>query len=150
MKNIFIIILVLFLYFFLVFPQINKMHSPDEVNSLVSGLNLSAGRPAFLYSPPLYPALLSATIKFLGFNDMSTRLIGIISVILSCAGAFLISKKVAGNRGNFFWVLFVSILILYIHPMIVQGSLICDIDNTIMVPNIVVFYLFFDDIRAGK
>jgi len=145
MKNTFVIpkfgmiAFVLLLYFFLVFPQINKMHSSDEVNFLVAGLNLSSGRPAFLYSPPLYTALLSTAIKFLGLNNISTRIVGIICVILSCFLVLLISGKIGGERGDLFFVPFISMLILCIHPMIIQGSLICDIDNTIMVPILLLF-----------
>lgn len=132
MRNIVLIILALSFYFLLALPQINRIHSPDEMNSLRNSINLIAGKQTDLYSPPLYEALISIPIRIIGLNNASVKIVGYISVVLSSLLICLVINNIYKDNNFLKPIIFLAILIYCTHPMVIQGSHIIDRDNTIM------------------
>ncbi len=122
-------------YWFLAMWRIGKMFGNDEINYIAMAHRVAGHLPVTdFYSPPLYLGLLFTSVVFFGVNELSLRLVGVLCV---AAGAYFIiriarrlyhSLPYAVAAGS------LAALLYAIHPMTVQGSLLIDIDNTVMTP----------------
>jgi len=100
---------------------------PMAANSIINGKTMS-----LIVSPPLYPAILALCVKIAGNSEAVIRLPGIISFIATLSFIFFIGRKIYPNAAP--QAIILACLLCAIHPMSLQGALIPDIDNTIMIP----------------
>jgi hypothetical protein len=139
------------LYAIISFFSINKPILAEEEffllaaeNIIKDGLPLSLFGPATLH-PPLYFYLLAGFLKVLGPHIYSARLIGVFSFMVSTFLIFKITQFLAKEQGNKYHneiAIFSSFLYTCL-PVVVRGSYLLDIDNTILVPLFLLFIFVF-------
>lgn len=126
------------LYLCLALPKVNQPVTDDEVNEIENAHRLLEGRPINVFVPPLYDIILAGSIAVAGPVPWGMRLPGIASAlatlwlvicIMQCAGCKSRTPVLAAALG------------LAVNPAFVQGSLLVHIDNTILVPLILLWLL---------
>ncbi|MCM8780995.1 MAG: glycosyltransferase family 39 protein [Candidatus Omnitrophica bacterium] len=147
LKDIALIIPSGIIYLAFILPQITRVHTSDELCWLMNGIRCLSGKPVFAYSPWLYSWLISIPMRIWGINDISVRLIGIVSVYLSLFLIYLLIKQMYKNKRQVSLFILIANLLYVTHPMVIQGSLIVDIDNTIMTPAFL--FLIYSLLRLG-
>lgn len=141
------IILLLALGLFSAFSlsRIRQPVTQDELNWLIAAKTYYAdGAPLHLisnkvviYSPYLYLHSVVTAFRLFGESDIVARLPGIISGLLAIIMVFLITKSLSkGNQAERVQWAAISSLLYAITPAVIQGSVIIDIDNTVLVPAI--------------
>jgi 4-amino-4-deoxy-L-arabinose transferase-like glycosyltransferase len=133
-------------YFVLVIPQIQKLFIADEIDFVKTAHGIATtGMPIYmgsgnniqmgLWHPTLYSNLLAASFKIFGVHEWSARMVSVLFTLLTLLVIYLIMKHLAFS--NFSKEL--AILIFLFNPLIVQGSLLIDIDNSILMFFIALF-----------
>lgn len=133
--------------------QLHKTIAQDELWWLVAAQTyLSVGKPLHYmsyeqiqaFSPYLYLFNLVTAMHWFGIQESAARLPGIlsgvVSIILIFLSIILLSPKWSRNRLR--WATFMSFLYA-LSPITVQGALIIDIDNTILIPSLLFLCLAF-------
>lgn len=95
-----------------------------------------------LWHPPAYVHLLALIDKLIGLNPVSARLVGIVCFFLSLILVFEISLKLFKNNPNSKLIAAIACLLFSINPLSVRGSLIVDIDNSILNLTLLFFTYF--------
>ncbi|MBL7196681.1 MAG: glycosyltransferase family 39 protein [Candidatus Omnitrophica bacterium] len=129
MKYFKFIILFFFIYLFLVFPFVGRPLVVDEVHFARyarvpwSFANLGPGG-----HPTFYIDILSFLSQVFGVNGSNLRIVGILCFLLNLVLIYKLSQEIFKNkiRG------ILASLIFALHPMAIQGSMILDIDNTVL------------------
>ncbi|MDP2939639.1 MAG: glycosyltransferase family 39 protein [Candidatus Omnitrophota bacterium] len=139
MKYFKFILVFFFIYLILVFPHIWKPLVADDIyfaNSAKVPLSISDFGPRL--HPPLYLHILRFFSQLFGVFDNGLRIIGIICFLLNLILIYKLSQQAFHNER----VGFLACLIFALHPMAIQGSMILDIDNTVLtvVLMLTVFY----------
>lgn len=93
--------------------------------------------------PLLYVHLLSFIDKFWGINTVNARLIGILCFIITLLFIYFISKKIFEYDNNGRLIALLACFLYSINPMVIQGSLLIDIDNTILTVALLFFIFYF-------
>ena len=133
-------------YFILVIPQIQRLFIGDEIDFVKAANGIATtGVPIFiaegnniqigLWHPTLYATMLAASFKFFGVHEWSARMISVLFTLLTLLVIYLIMRHLTFS--NFSKVL--AILIFLFNPLVVQGSLLVDIDNSILMFFIALF-----------
>lgn len=144
-KN-FLIILFIIFYFVLVIPQITGLFVSDEVDFINAARGVvTSGIPIYegagnvmkigLWHPTLYVNILATSFKLFGVHEWSARIISVIFTLLTLLVVYLIMKYLAFL--DFSKVLAISIFLF--NPLVVQGSLLVDIDNSVLMFFIALF-----------
>lgn len=94
-----------------------------------------------LWHPPLYIYAMAAIFRFAGAGAMQARLLGLASFIGTLVGIYLLSQEVFMDRIDRRRIGLLSCLVFGMNPMAIQGSLIVDIDNTLLTAAITVCLL---------
>ena len=96
------------------------------------------------YSPYLYLHSVVAAFSLFGESEIVARLPGVFSGLLAIIMVFLIIKSLSkGSQAEGLQWAAISSLLYAITPAVVQGAVIIDIDNTILVPTILFLYWTF-------
>ena len=96
------------------------------------------------YSPELYLQLLAWVFTVLGANEATARLPGIVAGALSIGLVFLIIASLCqGTRVERLQWAAVTCLLYAVTPGVVQGALILAIDNTILMPAVLLLCWLF-------
>ncbi|MGB3111993.1 MAG: glycosyltransferase family 39 protein [Candidatus Omnitrophota bacterium] len=141
--------LVLAVYLVLALPGINQPVTDDEIYEIQNAEKLVAGESIQVFVPPLYDCVLTACIRTLGTSPWVFRVPGILSAVLTLLLLFLIGRTIFPGQGGVPAML--SALILAASPAFIQGSLLVHIDNTILVPLILLWlYFVFMYCREGS
>jgi len=145
-------------YLYSVLSRIGQPLAEDELNWLVAAKNLSlTGRP-YLYaytfpgalggamSPHLYLYAIKFAFDLFGIHDAVARWPGILSGFLTLILVFLITRHFIGNEKKeaIPWAA-ITTLLYATTPAFVQGSVILENDNTLLVP--AVLFLVFSFIK---
>ncbi len=143
------------LFTFSFFSRIDQPIGADELNWLVAATNqIKTGFPtlflaphvANVCSPHLYLKLLTSAFQILGPGEATARLIGLFcgfaSLMLTAFITHQLVKKAAPVSNPL--LVFLPPVLLAVTPAFIQGSLILDIDNTLMISAILfLVYLFY-------
>jgi len=85
--------------------------------------------------PPLYMELLRAGVRLFGWGSAEFRAMGMAAFLMTMALVGWLAQRCVPGAGP--W----AMLLWAIHPMAVQGSLILDIDNTVLATAMAAFML---------
>lgn len=138
------------------FSRIRQPVGADELNWLVAATDqIKIGFPtlflaphiAVVCSPHLYLSLLTFSFHIFGPSEAAAHLIGFLSgvacLIMTAFISHQLVKKITPSP-NSLLVLLPSVL-LATTPAFIQGAMILDIDNTVMIPGILfLIYLFYE------
>lgn len=137
----------------LVLGRIRQSLAQDELHYFVAAQTLNeTGVPrqyASLdlvvdYSPHLYAHTVALMFRLFGESEAVARLPGVASGVVAIVMVFLITKSLLRGRGIDGIRLAALVSLLYATtPMLIQGSAIVDIDNTILVPALLGLYWSF-------
>lgn len=133
-------------YLILVIPQIHKLFVGDEVDFVRAAEGIvTTGKPIYtgannktyigLWHPTLYVNILALSFRFFGVHEWSARIVSVAFTLLTLLVVYLITKHL--NLSNFSKVL--AIFIFLLNPLIVQGSILVDIDNSALMFFITLF-----------
>jgi len=93
------------------------------------------------FSPHLYLRIVVLAFSLFGESEVVARLPGVISGLLAIIMVFLITKSFSqGDRAERVQWAALSSLLYASTPATIQGSLIIDIDNTILIPAVLFLY----------
>lgn len=129
MKDIRYIFILFIIYLFFAAPLIGRPLVTDEVAMAQAAkvkwsfADLGPGN-----HPPLYIDILRSFSQFFGLQDNRLRLAGILCFLLNLFLIYHLALELFKDR----YVGFLASLIFALHPMAIQGSMILDIDNTIL------------------
>lgn len=149
MKNklsLLLILGIISIYLILVILQIHKLFVGDEVDFVRAAEGIvTTGKPIYtgannktyigLWHPTLYVNILALSFRFFGVHDWSARIVSVAFTLLTLLVVYLITKHL--NFSNFSKVL--AIFIFLLNPLIVQGSILVDIDNSALMFFITLF-----------
>lgn len=123
-------------YLSLALPKITQPISDDEIYEVRNAERILAGEAVHVYIPPVYDCLLAGVMESIGTEPWCLRLIGIASALLALVVCAALVAEIAPAREG---AALASTLILAVNPAFVQGSLLIHIDNTILVPAVLLW-----------
>lgn len=154
-KNLYHILLfaALGLFVALSLTRIRQTIGEDELVWLIAAKNyFRHGIPYFyespgklaVFSPHLYLLTLVSAFSLFGESDVVARMVGVVSGSLSIIMVFSITKLLShGDRINRERCAFLSCLLYSLTPILIQGSVIMEIDSTVLIPAILFLCLSF-------
>lgn len=155
---IFFVALGLFIVFSL--TRIQRPVAEDELHWLVAAKTLYAeGIPRqylfpdhiAAFSPHLYLHSVVLAFRLFGESEAVARLPGVISGLLTIIMVFFITKSFSqGSQAERVQWAALSSLLYALTPAIIQGSVIIDIDNTILIPAVLFLYGAFAKYQQEK
>ena|GEM_PF-4323733 len=113
----------------------------------VYNIAVNIGEEVGLWHPPLYIYLMALSFKVFGVNIIAARLVGIVSLIISLILIRGIIRRIYPNRHSDIFCLF--LLLTGLSPYIIQGTLLLDIDNTILTTLILLFLYVYLTYRVN-
>jgi len=152
-KLILIIILIVYLLF-VVWSMGQPFHGDEVIFSESAKGILEKGAPIIdmgvnnqnilaLYHVPLYIYIMSGFIFLFGYNPYSFRLVSVIFSLLTIVLVYLIVKEILkDNKNKENWALFASLLYA-LNPLVIQSSILLDIDGGLLNFAIYLFFYFF-------
>ncbi len=106
-------------------------------------LESNFNRLLILSNLPFYVSILSLIDNFFYFNQITARIVGIISFIITAILLYAVSLKVFKNDKDKYLIGILGVFFYSINPMVIQGSLLTDIDTTILLPFLLLFVYIF-------
>jgi 4-amino-4-deoxy-L-arabinose transferase-like glycosyltransferase len=108
-----------------------------------------------LWHPPLYGNLLALWFKIFGETTLAGRLFGLFCAIISLFLCLIIIKEICTyeniNKEDRFFISVLASILYFINPLILQFSLLIDIDNSIQpILILLFFYIFIKNYRNDK
>jgi hypothetical protein len=95
------------------------------------------------WHPPLYLYILAFIDKLAGLNPINARTVGIFSVVIALVLIYIITQNIFPENKHRHFAGLIGVFLYAINPMVIQGSLLPDIDTTILAPLLLFFiYLF--------
>jgi hypothetical protein len=134
----FAIFISVFIYLIFALPSLHRPLVADDAVFAPDSENPQFGLIC-VWHPPLYSDILRILVYFLGIKREQLRFFGVFCFIAILVLIYIISQQVTKKRN----VSFLACLLFTIHPWAIQGSLILDIDNTILVVLLTFFLLYF-------
>ena len=128
---------------------LNLIHKPlqaDEIYFALDAEQLYYGKIGIGH-PPLYSDSLRLMVRFLGLRRENLRFFGILCFMATLCLIYLIGKEMTPGDKKRRSVGLLASFIYATHPMAIQGSLILDIDNSILNLLLTLFVLFFLKMR---
>ena len=134
-------------YLSLALPKITQPISDDEIYEVRNAERILAGEAVHVYIPPVYDCILAGAMEAIGTEPWCLRLIGIVSALLALVVCAALAAEITPGRED---AALASALILAVNPAFVQGSLLIHIDNTVLVPAVLLWiYLLARFARTG-
>lgn len=90
------------------------------------------------WHPPLYQDALRILVRVAGLNRENLRLLGIFCFFLTLRLTYLLVNEVTHNKAKGI----LACILYLIHPLAIQGSLVIDIDSTVLT-TLLMFFLFY-------
>lgn len=147
-------LIIVFILLYLIFPIIswNKLLADFEVGFkyAANAINMKGAKifvnetywnSFFNIHPPLYVYALAAVFKIFGPTTQAARLFGLLCVITTAFLVYLIFKEIFGHDKEVAATL--ASLFYISNPLIIQGSLFLDIDNTILTALMMLFTFLY-------
>ncbi len=132
-------------------PRINQSVAQEDLHKLLAAKALYNQRKAYADSPHLYARSVEFAFRLFGESEEAARLPGILSGLLSIALVFILIRtlipegKTSRNPLAAWGALFYGAT-----PAVIQGSVIIDVDNTILVPSILFLFLAVAKVEQEK
>ena len=126
------------IYVLFAVPSLHEPLMGDSYVLPMHGEYLHDGKIYVPDHPPAYTVLISGIISAVGKNYQWYRLLGITGFIASLLLMYLITNKIAGSPK----AAGLACFLYAINPMAIKGSLITDIDTTILTPILLLFMYF--------
>jgi hypothetical protein len=104
-------------------------------------IDLPSGRD--IWHPFLYQSILILTGKIFGVYLYKLRLIGVVCLIIDLYMLRKIANLMVDNQRDGRLLTFLSCLFFLMIPLTIDGALHIDIDNTIMLPLLLIFFYLF-------
>jgi hypothetical protein len=119
----------------------HKLIYTDEVAFFWDFQRLAAGRwdLAMIPHPPVYTALGGLSVRLFGEGTLALRLPGLLATLASLAIVPLVCWAAARELAVARRAALLAIALLATQPLILQGSLLLDIDNTVMTTAVLAF-----------
>ena len=145
----------IFFYLVSAFSRIGQPIAKDDLHWLVAAKNLYVtGRPTVYFvpnaivahSPHSYLYAIKFAFDIFGIHDPVARLPGILSGLLTLILIFMITKSfIRDDKGEQTQGAALTTLLYATTPAVVQGSVILENDNTLLIPAIL--FLFFSFVK---
>ena len=129
-------------YLFISFSSWSEPIMGDETNfvNAVWSVEDNASRNFLLHSdpefalwhPPAYIHSIWVPVKVFGFSEVSVRLVGFFSFLISLIFIYLIAGRIFKGRANSRGIAAVACALFALNPLALRGSLLVDIDGTIL------------------
>lgn len=104
-------------------------------------IDLQSGRD--IWHPFLYQSLLILTGKIFGPELLKLRLIGLVCLVIDLYLIRKIANLLVDNQREGRVLTFLAYLLFLLIPLTIDGALHIDIDNTVMTPLLLAFFVFF-------
>lgn len=91
------------------------------------------------WHPPLYQDVLRILVHSAGLKRENLRFFGIFCFLFTLPLIYLLMREVSDDRSKGI----LACLLYLVHPLAIQGSLIIDIDNTVLTLLLMLFLLYF-------
>ena len=101
----------------------------------------NTGEEIGLWHPPLYIYLMALSFKIFGVNLISARLVGAISLIISLLLIRFILKSLYPEKYQDVFI--IALLLTGLSPYVIQGTVLLDIDNTILTTLMLLFLYIY-------
>lgn len=140
-------------YLYSVLSRLGQPLAKDELHWLVSAKSLlTTGRPTTYFaseemsygsSPHVYLYSLKTAFDLFGMNDSVARLPGIVSGLVALLFIFLMTKHLIKTKeARIPWAVLATFLYATT-PAVIQGTLIPEADNTLLIPSILLVFFSF-------
>lgn len=116
------------------------VYKNDEISPLTVGL----------WHPPLYVSLLGLSFNLFNQEPQSAHIIGIICFFLNVILIYFICKELFEDKRKRAIIASLAIFLYSTSPFIIKGSLLIDIDNTILAPLMMFFVFIFIRLEKQK
>lgn len=93
--------------------------------------------------PPAYILTLSLFCKIFGLNLTSVRLVGFASILIMALLIYFLSQKLFQKEKDSLLISLLGVFLYLSVPLIIQGSVFIDIDNTILPVSMAIFVIAY-------
>ncbi len=145
-RGIIFILIFIAIYSAFALASIHKPLQADEIFFALDAEQSHYGKIGIGH-PPLYLDSLRLMVKFLGLRRENLRFFAILCFMVTLYLIYLIGKEMTPNHRKGRNIGLLASFIYATHPMVIQGSLILDIDNSILTPLLTLFILSFLKVR---
>lgn len=121
------------LYVVLILGRLNLPLQGDETTHLVPYGSIVGFHPPFFY------LILGSLTNFFHLGGVQLRLLGIICFIITLLLTYFLTKTVSKDEP----VSILAALLFALSPLAIQGSLLIEIDNTVLTVSLMLFLLYF-------
>ena len=137
------LLIILLLYGTLWWMSQGKLIYTDETVFAMDFARVSAGRwsEVVIPHPPLYIGLGGIAVALSGSTFVALRLPGGIAYILTLCLIPLAIHSLVGNRTVAVRASWIALVIFALQPLLLQGSLLLDIDNTILTSALLLYFI---------
>jgi hypothetical protein len=94
-----------------------------------------------LWHPPLYVTTLGLFFRLFNGAPQSAQIVGIICFLLNLILIYFICNELFSQEKRRHFITSLALFLYSLNPMVIKGSLLIDIDNTILTP-LMIFFLF--------
>jgi len=152
-------ILLICSYIVLSIQQIQELFVADEICFVkVAETIATTGMPIYtgannniqfgLWHPPLYANILGASFRLFGVHEWSARVISVIFTLGTFVVVYFLTKAISNNNNI---ITLLSCFLFLFNPLVMQGSLLIDIDNSILMFLMMIFiYTYLKVDRTKK
>lgn len=113
-------------YLWWVRPLVSRPLMADEVHYAELAMKPRPAVAPLILHPPLYPDLLRASEALLGWRLETFRWLGVLCFLAQLGLVYAMAQRLQSRAGP------LAALMWLTHPMAIQGSLILDVDNTLL------------------
>lgn len=146
--------LILAIYLIFALGSIKTFLRGDEIDFVLAAKGITlTGIPKYsgmllpneLFSlhPPLYLYLLALVFRLFGVSEVSVRLVGILCALGNIVLVYFIAQELFKERKDFWIIAGLASFMFAINPLVIQGSSVVDIDNTVLTLTISLFLFCF-------
>lgn len=132
---------ILLLFLLLSLLRIDQTVAQEDLHRLRAAKSFSHQEAVYSDTPPLYSRCLQGMFYLFGENEAAARIPGVISGLLSILLVFFLTKTlISKNQSDGVPWAAVSALLYVTTPAVVQGSVILDVDNTLLIPSLLIVF----------
>jgi len=154
-RRIFVLLGIVIIFLAFTIPSIKKPFVLDEVAQVEAGRGLANTRIPFRYygeqvgnclaleHPPVYLYLLALSFKIFGLSEFSARLVSVFFGLGTLFTIYFLCIEIFKNTKEKYVIALVSSFLYAINPLIIQGSLLVDIDGSLLSFVLMLFVYFF-------
>jgi 4-amino-4-deoxy-L-arabinose transferase-like glycosyltransferase len=143
-KSSFFLVLIILIFFLFVIPQLKKPFLNDEFYFINSAKSINEVGYPIVYDgeqktellgglhPPFFMHILAISFKLFGSSEIIARLVPVLFAVGTIILIYLISMEIFKKKENKHTIALISCLVYVINPLVIQGSLLIDIDGGLL------------------